>query len=260
MTRRQSARLRRWALYLATLVLLAVLAMRIDFPHVREAMFDAEIAREQFPDIVKQAARNTVIFTVLGFSGGLTLGLLLALMRLSSLRPYRWFATLWIEVFRGLPALLTILFVGFGMPIALDVRVPGTYGPGSVALAIVASAYMAETIRAGIEAVPKGQMEAARSLGMSHARAMVSIVIPQAFRIVIPPLTNELVLLLKDTALLAALGTTAATEELTKFGRDGVSGTANSTPLVVAGALYLVLTIPLTQAAAYLERRGRRAR
>ena len=260
MTRRQSARLRRWALYLATVVLVGLVATRIDFPHLRAAMFDSDIAGEQFPDIVKQAARNTVIFTLFGFSGGLTLGLVLALMRLSVLRPYRWFATVWIEVFRGLPALLTILFIGFGMPIALDVRIPFTYGPGSVALAIVASAYMAETIRAGIEAVPKGQMEAARSLGMSQRRAMVSIVIPQAFRIIIPPLTNELVLLLKDTALLAALGTTAATEELTKFARDGVSSSANSTPLVVAGALYLVLTIPLTQAAAYLERRGRRAR
>jgi polar amino acid transport system permease protein len=260
MTRRQSARLRRWALYLATLVVVGLVLARIDFARVQEAMFDTELAKEQFPDIVTQAARNTVIFTVFGFSGGLALGLVLALMRLSSLRPYRWFATVWIEVFRGLPALLTILFIGFGMPIALDVRIPWTYGPGSVALAIVASAYLAETIRAGIEAVPTGQVEAARSLGMSQPRAMVSIVIPQAFRIIIPPLTNELVLLLKDTALLAALGTTQATEELTKFGRDGVSGSANSTPLVVAGALYLVLTIPLTRAAAWLERRGKRSR
>ena len=260
MTRRQSARLRRWALYLATLVLLALLVARIDWAKVGETMFDLDLAQEQFPDIVTQAARNTLIFTLFGFSGGLATGLLLALMRLSSLKPYRWFAGVYIEVFRGLPALLTILFIGFGMPIALDVRIPFTYGAGSLALAVVSAAYMAETIRAGIEAVPKGQMEAARSLGMSHTRAMVSIVIPQAFRIIIPPLTNELVMLLKDTALLAALGTTAATEELTKFGRDGVSHSANTTPLVVAGLIYLTLTIPLTRIAAYLEKRGRRAR
>src|SRR5687767_10728996 len=107
MTRRQSARLRRWALYLATLAVVGLVLARIDFARVQEAMFDTELAKEQFPDIVTQAARNTVIFTVFGFSGGLALGLVLALMRLSSLRPYRWFATLWIEVFRGLPALLT---------------------------------------------------------------------------------------------------------------------------------------------------------
>lgn len=260
MTRRQRARLRRWALYLATFVLVALVVTRIDVDRVRESMFNVDLAREQFPDIVTQAARNTVVFTLFGFSGALVLGLLMALMRLSTLRPYRWFATGFIEIFRGLPALLTILFIGFGMPIALDVKVPGTYGPGSLALAIVGAAYMAETIRAGIEAVPKGQMEAARSLGMSHTRSMATIVIPQAFRIVIPPMTNELVMLLKDTSLLAALGTTAATEELTKFGRDGVSHNANTTPLVVAGLVYLALTIPLTRVANYLEKRGRRAR
>jgi polar amino acid transport system permease protein len=163
-------------------------------------------------------------------------------------------------VFRGLPALLTIVFVGFGLPIALDVRVPGTYGPGSLALAIVAGAYIAETIRAGIEAVPDGQMEAARSLGMSHGRAMVSIVIPQAFRIIIPPLTNEAVLLLKDTSLLAVLGVTSRTEELTQFARSETGSTANATPMMVAGLVYLALTIPLTQVASLLERRGRRSR
>jgi polar amino acid transport system permease protein len=260
MTRRKSAQLRRWALYLGTIALVVWVITLIDFSRVHRTMLNEDIAKELFPDIVEQAARNTLIFTVLGFSGGLALGLVLALMRLSVLRPYRWFATGYIEIFRGLPALLTIIFLGYGLPLAVGVRVPGTYGPGALALAMVAGAYMAETIRAGIEAVPKGQMEAARSLGMTHGRAMATVVIPQAFRIIIPPLTNELVLLLKDTALLSVLGTTAATEELTKFARDNVSTKANSTPLLVAGAIYLVMTIPLTQVAAYLERRGKRAR
>ena len=149
------------------------------------------------------------------------LGLVLALMRLSSVRPYRWFATVYIEVFRGLPALLIFIFVGVGVPLAF---------PGTTARRLTArsrsrsawspAAYMAETIRAGIQAVPKGQMEAARSLGMSHGRAMRSIVIPQAFRIVIPPLTNELVLLFKDSSLVLLLGVTLQERELTKFGRD----------------------------------------
>ena len=91
----------------------------------------------------------------------------------------------------------------------------------ALALGLVGAAYMAETIRAGIQAVPKGQMEAARSLGMSHARAMISMVIPQAFRIILPPLTNELVLLFKDSSLRLVLGVTLDERELTKFGRDG---------------------------------------
>jgi polar amino acid transport system permease protein len=118
---------------------------------------------------------------------------------------------------------------------------------------------MAETIRAGIQAVPKGQVEAARSLGMSTFWSMTSIVIPQAFRIIIPPLTNEVVLLIKDTSLFFILGFTVSGKELTKFGRDLLSTNANATPLLVAGAMYLLVTIPLTQMVAWLERRQQRA-
>ena len=101
--------------------------------------------------------------------------------------------------------------------------------------------------------------EAARSLGMSHARAMGSIVIPQAFRVILPPLTNELVLLLKDTSLLFVLGTTDQTIELAKYGRDAVADTFNGTPLVAVALVYLAITFPLTRAVAWLERRQKRA-
>src|SRR5690606_8669508 len=117
-------------------------------------------------------ARNTLIFTAFGFTGGMALGLVIALMRLSTVRPYRWAATVYVDVIRGLPALLVLIFIAFGLPIALGISIPGTYGRGAVAFAIVASAYIAEVIRAGIEAVPRGQMEAARSLGMSRGQAM----------------------------------------------------------------------------------------
>lgn len=200
------------------------------------------------------------MFTVLAFAVGFVLALMLAIMRLSPLRPYRWFAAAWIEVFRGLPALVTIFTIGYAVPIALGFRVPGVYGPGAMALGIVYSAYMAETIRAGIEAVPRGQREAARSLGMTSARSLVSIVLPQAFRIIIPPLTNEVVALIKDTSLLYVLGTTASTIEITKFAREGVSRTFNITPLLAGALVYLAITIPLTRAVGLLERRNRRAR
>ncbi len=147
------------------------------------------------------------------------------------------------------------------MPIALGARVPGLYGPGIVALGIVYSAYMAETIRAGIEAVPRGQVEAARSLGMSRAAATVSVVMPQAFRIIIPPLTNELVALIKDTSLLALLGTTAQTIEITKYSRDAVSRTVQHHPARGRGAGVPRHHDPARRGpSALLERRNRRAR
>lgn len=258
--RRTKARALRYTVYAVSIAIVVLIVATANWSQLQEAFLDPEIFADQFPEILTQAARNTLIFTFFGFSGGLALGLLLALMRLSSVRPYRWVAAVYVEIFRGLPALITIILIGFVLPIALGIRLPGTYTPGSVALAMVTGAYLAETIRAGIEAVPKGQMEAARSLGMGQSRAMTSIIIPQAFRIILPPLTNELVLLLKDTSLLFVLGTTAATIELTKFARDSVSDTFNGTPLVAAALVYLAITIPLTRTAAYLERRGNRGR
>src|SRR5699024_974824 len=113
---------------------------------------------------------------------GTVIAIVLALMRLSSVGVYRWIAFVYIEFFRGLPALVVFLVMGFGLPVAF----PGFILPQLVvimiALALVSSAYMAETIRAGIQAVPKGQVEAARSLGMSSSRAMFTIVLPQAMR------------------------------------------------------------------------------
>ncbi len=260
MKRRTRQKLTRYGVYALTLAVIGFLAFNVDWATIGEKFFDPEIFAEQFWDIVTVAAWHTLIFTFFGFSGGLVIGLVLALMRLSSIRPYRWFAAVYIEIFRGVPMLVTLLIIGFGIPIALGTRVPYTYGPGSLALAIVSGAYMAESIRAGIEAVPKGQMEAARSLGMSQPKAMAFVVIPQAFRIILPPLTNELVLLLKDTSLISVLGVTGATIELTKYARDNAQQSLNSTPYIAAAFVYLCLTIPLTRFVAYLERRAKRAK
>jgi polar amino acid transport system permease protein len=260
MSRRQRARLIRGGVYGVTIVLLVLLIALVDWNRLQEAFFQPDIFADQFPDMLTRAARNTLAFTALSFAIALVLGLVVALLRLSSITPYRWFAVGYIELFRGMPALLTVIAVGFAIPIALGTRVPGLYGPGAVALGIVYSAYMAETIRAGIEAVPRGQMEAARSLGMGHTGAMTFVVIPQAFRIVIPPLTNELIALIKDTSLLFVLGTTPETIEVTKFARDAVSRTFNITPLVAAAVVYLGITIPLTRLVGVLETRAGRAR
>jgi polar amino acid transport system permease protein len=257
LSKRRKARILRLCIYGLSVAVLVTVALAVNWAKLRTAMFQWDLVTQQFPGILTNAAKNTVIFTIFGFSGGLIIGLLMALMRLSSIKPYRWFAATYIEVFRGIPLIVTLLILGFGLPIAFQWRWPNPYLQGCVPLALVAGAYMAETIRAGIEAVPKGQMEAARSLGMSYPRAMASIIIPQALRIIVPPLTNELVLLIKDTSLISVLGVTDKTIDLARFGREGVMSSANATPLIVAGLVYLVMTLPLTQLVALMERRSK---
>tara|TARA_A100000164_G_scaffold363644_1_gene380921 strand:- start:1073 stop:1855 length:783 start_codon:yes stop_codon:yes gene_type:complete len=226
-----------------------------DLNNLRETMFKPDLIRDQFPKIITQAAKNTLIFTISGFAGGSILGLILALMKLSNFSFYRIISSLFIDVIRGLPAILILIFIAYGLPIAFGVRIPGDYSKGILALSIVSSAYIAEVIRSGIQAIPVGQREAAEALGMSRIIIYYKIILPQALRIMIPPMTNEIVLLLKDTALISVIGVTANTKELTRFGRDGVMSDANATPLVVAGFVYLALTIPLTRIAGILEKK-----
>jgi len=244
------------------LIALVAAVLVADWDRIQRSFFQVDVMVEMLPQVLSIAARNTLIYTVGSFVIGLVLALILALMKLSTIKPYRWFATTYIEFFRGLPALITIILFGFALPIAFDgFRLPGgTLVTGSVALGVVAAAYMAETIRAGVIAVPRGQTEAARSLGMSSSRALYSIVLPQAFRIIIPPLTNEFVLLIKDTSLLFVLGTTPMTKELTKFARDFMQTTQNATPLTVAAIVYLLITLPLTSLVRRLEKRTAKGR
>lgn len=254
-------RLFRGVLYAIFVLAVVVIVMLADWEAISTNFFNLEVAAEAFPTIVVEAAKNTVIYTVIAFIGGMIGGLILALMKLSPVGPYRWVATAYIELFRGLPALLVIFGFAFAVPIAFQWRPPGgSTGAGLIALIVVSSAYIAETIRAGIEAVPKGQVEAARSLGMRPSWTLVSVVLPQAFRIITPPLTNELVILIKDTSLLFIAGMALGDRELTTFARDTVSSQANSTPLVLAALMYLIITLPLTQLVAKLERHNKRGR
>ncbi len=261
MNRRRRSTLIQWAIFVAGLAVVALaLGFTVRWGDLAQNFFHWDDFTAQFPGIITEAARNTLIYTAIGFSGGLVLGLVAAIMRQSSVAPARFLATIYIEVFRALPALLTILIVGFGIPIAFGAEnlpqfFKSLYGSGGTALALVAGAYLAETIRAGIEAVPRGQVEASRSLGMTAGQTMRSIVLPQAFRVILPPLTNELVLLLKDTSLLAILGVAIGERELTTWGRTVSNSIGNYTPLVAAAVCYLVITIPLSQLVKYVERR-----
>ncbi|WP_349829203.1 amino acid ABC transporter permease [Brevibacterium litoralis] len=256
LTMRQRAKLSRGIQYGILGVAVLVIALVADWGTIFRVFFDPQVIADQFPGVILTALKNTLVYTALGFVLGLFLGVVLALMKISSVAPYRWIATVYIEFFRGIPALLVFIALGFGIPLAFGVHF-GTLVTVMLALGIVESAYIAETLRAGLQAVPKGQYEAARSLGMSHTRAMMTVVVPQAFRIILPPLTNEIILLTKDSSLVYLLGVTAAQYELTKWGREAITEpAAGLTPLVVAGACYLVITLPLGWLARTFEKRS----
>lgn len=244
----------------AVLVAVALVAVfAADWGQIGDVFFRPELIERAIKNGVVDAGVNTVIYTAGGFAIGLVAGTILALMKLSQVGPYRWIATVYIEFFRGLPAI--IIFIAFSLlPLALPgMQIPFyPYGTVWLALGIVASAYTAETVRAGIQAVPKGQIEAARSLGMTPFAATRKIVLPQAFRIVLPPLTNELILLVKDSSLIYIIGLIASEYELTKFGREMANAEANLTPLIVAGFCYLIITVPLAAVVRRMESRGAR--
>lgn len=236
--------------------IVVVLLLLVNWPAVIESFLSFDKVGGLFPNIIFPGVVNTLLYTVTSFIFGLVLGLILALMKMASFAPYRWFATGYIEFFRGLPALVVLLAFGFGVPLAFPGAKWDFWVTVMISLGLVSAAYMAETLRAGLQAVPKGQMEAARSLGMSHTRAMITIIIPQAFRIVLPPLTNELIMLTKDTSLVSVLGMATINYELTKIGRDGMLQLGGGmTPLVVAGLFYLAITLPLSLLARWFEKR-----
>lgn len=253
---RRKRRIVRAVQYTALAAILVFVVLYADWSSLARNFAKPDVAEKTLPDLFAVALKNTVIYAAGGFLLSFFFGLLLALMRISQVAPYRWLAILYIEIFRGVPALLVFLMIVF-LPLALPgFEVPGgTYGQAILGLGLVGSAYQAEIFRAGLQAVPKGQTEAARSLGMSALRAQFTVVIPQAIRIVIPPTTNMFVALLKDSSLVLFLGVSGEFVELTKFGNDLASQYANATPIMVAGLTYLVVTIPLSYLARRLEER-----
>jgi polar amino acid transport system permease protein len=259
MSPRRRARVARGVQYAILVIALVLLALLADWGEIKRAFFDVTVAKSLFPGVITVALKNTLLYTAVGFAFGLALGLVLALMKLSSVGPYRWIATVYVEIFRGLPALLVFVAFGFGVPIAFGTVFP-ILTTVMLALGLVGAAYIAETIRAGIQAVPRGQVEAARSLGMSPVWTTYSIVVPQAFRIVLPPLTNELILLTKDSSLIYVLGLTLSDFDLTFYGRDVLNQSKSMTAIVVAGACYLLITIPLSLVVRRLEARQAVAR
>lgn len=222
----------------------------IDLSGLGQAFFRRDIIATMFPAFLRGALR-TIQLAAISELLGVLLGLVLAVLALSPSRYVRWPAKIYIDTFRGTPLLMQLLVISFGLPFVGIVLDP--FPAGIIGLTLNSAAYVAEIFRAGIQSVDRGQMDAARSLGMPHATAMVFVVIPQAVRRVIPPLMNEFIALLKDSSLVAVLGATIAERELLKVARDGAAAFVSATPYVLASVMYLALTIPLTRFVSRLE-------
>lgn len=251
---RKRAQRNRYIQYGIMVVLALVVIFGADWTRILRIFFNWDLAIRTIAEGLGQALLHTVTYSIGGFVLGLLAATLLALMRLSEIAVWRWLSAIYIEFFRGLPTLVVFIALSL-MPLAFGgLSIPfAPYGTVWLALGIVGAAYMAETIRAGIQAVPRGQVEAARSLGMTAGNATRKIVLPQAFRIMIPPLTNELIMLIKDSSLVFAIGIAVSGYELTAFGRGMAANEANITPLVIAGMAYLLVTTPLSYVVRRME-------
>ncbi len=223
-----------------------------------EQYFDLDIISDNF-SVVLDGFWQTLLLSAIGGALSLTWGLILALLRQTPGRagaPIRGLAIAYIDTFRGIPMLLILLLVSGSLgafaaegTLPQSIGIPRWFGKpdpfwyGIMAITITYGAYMAEVYRAGIEAVPGGQMEAARSLGMSYRQSMRQVIVPQAVSKVIPPLLNDFIALMKDTSLVSVIGFV----EVVQAGRDIQSETFNSSALTLGAIFFLIVTIPLAR-------------
>lgn len=227
--------------------------------------FDFTVMFDHFDEVLDGFLKNLMVFVVAAVLA-LIWGLILALIRQLPGRkfiPLRGVTIAYIDVFRAIPILIVILLISGSLPfldfLPKSIRIPQWFGQpdpywyGVMALTLVYGAYMAEVYRAGIEAVPSGQVEAARSLGMSHGQAMRHVVVPQAVTKIPAPMLNELISLLKDTTLVGVI----ALGESVLIGREIQSETFNSSAYILAGVMFLVITLPMARLVDYLIKRNR---
>jgi polar amino acid transport system permease protein len=244
-------------LTIALIITLLLLSAQ-GFDAVRESFFNAHYAKKAFPRIFDGILLNLRVLLVAEFFV-LILGLLIAIARTTTspiLYPLRLAATIYTDIFRGAPLLLVLLLVGLGIPGLRLAWIPNSaVFLGTIALILTYSAYVAEVIRAGIEGVNPTQRQAARALGLTHSQTLQHVVLPQALRNVSPPLLNDLVSLQKDSGLISVLG---AVDAIRAAGIE-TAQSFNFTPYVVAGGLFILLTIPLTRYTDWLIRKQDRA-
>ena len=214
--------------------------------------FDMDLVFNSFP-LLLIGAGVTIQITVLSTAIGFVIGLIVGVARISHVRLLRMRAEVYVEFFRGTPLLVQIFLFYFALPVLTGQRIDPFIAAIS-ACGINSGAYVAEIFRAGIQSVDEGQMEAGRSLGMTWLQTMRYIIVPQAFKRVIPPLGNEFIAMLKDSSLVSVIGF----EELTRRGQLIIAKTYGSFEIWMSVAvIYLVMTLTISRFVAYLERRYR---
>ena len=216
-----------------------------------ETFFNWDVFVSSFP-LLLSGLRITLLLGTVSIVAGLVLGLFIALTRIYALRPFRVIAKTYTDVFRSIPLLVLLIVVYYALPF-VGLRM-SPFMSAAVALTLVSGAYTAEIFRAGIEAIPHGQFEASQALGLSYRHMMVDVILPQATRIVIPPLTNNCINVIKDTALASVV----AMPDLLKQATQAQALEANPTPLIVAALMYVALLWPLVILVGRLEQRFRR--
>ena len=243
-------------------VLFAVVAYLVvtrspGWPRVRTTFFNLDVGIEVLPQILEGLLLNIQVLLI-GSVCVVLLGLLLAVTRTlrgPAVAPLRIVATAYVDLFRGMPLIIVLYLVGFGLPALRLQGIPtSAFVLGTLAIVLVYSAYVAEVFRAGIESVHPSQRAAARSLGLSHRQTVRIVVLPQALRTVTPALLNDFVALQKDVGLLSVLGAIDAV----RAAQIEVGQSFNFTPYVVAGLLFVALAIPSARLADAVAARARR--
>ncbi|WP_273419195.1 amino acid ABC transporter permease [Veillonella caviae] len=212
---------------------------------------DWNVIINNFP-LLLQGALVTVEITAMSVGCGFLIGLLVALAGLSRFTIVRLLSKCYVDIIRGTPLLVQIFLIYFALPMLTGQRVD-PFIAAVTACSINSGAYVSEIFRAGIQSIDKGQMEAGRSLGLSWVQTMRYIIMPQAFRAIIPPLGNEFIAMLKDSSLVSVIGF----EELTRRGQLIIAKTYASFEIWGAVAIiYLVMTVSISQLVGYLERKN----
>jgi polar amino acid transport system permease protein len=202
----------------------------------------------QYGPQIAAGALATVELTAAGMALSLLMGLILALMLISRARPMVFVARLYVEVLRGTPALVTLFLIYFGLAGVGLVLPP--FLSAAIAFGVIGGAFMAEIFRAGIDAIDPGQVEAAKSMGMDYWTSMRRVVLPQAVRVVLPPITNSGITMLKDTSLVVTIGV----PEITFRAYNIASNTYQAMPIyIIAGLTYLAMCYPLSLGVRRLE-------
>jgi polar amino acid transport system permease protein len=234
----------------STIIVLGGLATWIltspGWPEVRELFFNWGVFKEAFPEVLEGFWLDVKLFVIVEIAV-LVVGLGIALLRTSrgaALFPLRLLAAVWVDIFRGVPTILLVYLVGFGVPaLQLSGLPTDPVVLGGIALGLSYSAYVAEVYRAGIHSVHRGQRDAALAVGLTEAQTMRHVILPQAVRLLPPPLLNDFVSLQKDVALVSILGPLEAFRIAQIFqGQE-----FNYTPLIAAALLYLAVTVPLAR-------------